>query len=70
MAKVYRWKVTAPAKGVGYGENRRILDPLTKEIELTLDINEIFKVLGEKAIRSKSGRSKALNGMVKVKVMK
>lgn len=39
----------------------------TEEVEVSIDMDKLFQVLGHKAIRNASGKSKAMNGIVTVK---
>lgn len=57
-----RYVTTSPTK------HRRI--EIAGEVELTIDIAALCQYLGAKALRSKSGRSGALGGTLKAKIVR
>lgn len=62
--------IIVPAETRGWGENKRTLPALQARVELVVDLDKIIKHFGAKAARSKGGRSSALGGRVKIKILK
>ena len=49
----------------------RKCDTVTREaqIEMSIDIDRLIRMLGERAVKSKSGRSSYLSGIIKTKIV-
>ena len=60
------FNITVPARGVGYGDNKRILPAFGAKVVLDIDLDAVANTLGAKAARAKSRRSVGLSGLVKV----
>ena len=63
-------KVTSGVNpGGGEWESRSaVYEPVIADVELLIDAEGLMKRLGHKALHSKSGKSAALHGLIKVKV--
>jgi hypothetical protein len=59
----------APTRADGNTSSRRAM-VLTGEVEITIDWERLFKGLGQRAVRAKSGRSRYLGGAVVARVIK
>lgn len=72
--QLYRREETrtpSPYGGENISINHRVPNgTLTGNVFLSIDIDDILRHLGEKALRSKSGRSRAMSGAVEVTVDK
>lgn len=56
--------------GAPWSSKSRKYKPVIADVELLIDAEELMRRLGAKALKSKSGRSAALYGLVKVKVLR
>ncbi len=65
-----RYRFTAPAREVGWGDNKRTQPPVDIEIEVVIDVDRIAKELANKLARAKGTKSNAMGGLVFAKVIK
>lgn len=66
---IYTSVVEVPSRTRGYGDNQVIQPGFTTKVEVTLDLDEIAKVLGRAAARSKGKQSREIGGLAVAKLV-
>lgn len=63
-------KVTLPAHTTGWGENRRDWPERTELVQFEFDLDAIYRRYGSTAMQNRTGRTTALSGLLKARVLK
>lgn len=63
-------KVTLPAHTTGWGDSRRDWPERTELVQFEFDLDAIYRRYGRTAMQNRTGRTKALSGLLRARVLK